>query len=110
MQIQEKWCVGCMSQNFKNDRPMPMFWCVCIHVSDQSPSTKMCKKQDCRNQVVQILTNPFLANFQNGHSPALILVGLSGGDPRGNPMPPLYRGGHGFIGGPSCKSKKSGGV
>ena len=50
---------------------MPMFWCVCIHVSDQSPSTKMCKKQDCRNQVVQFLTNPFLANFQNGHSPPL---------------------------------------
>ena len=50
---------------------MPMFLCVCISVSDQSPSTNVCNKPDLRNQVVQFLTNPFLANFQNGHSPPL---------------------------------------
>ena len=70
-QIQEKWCVGCMSQDVQNDWLVPMFWCVCISMSDQSPSTKRCNKQDFRNQVVQFLTNPFLANFQNGHSPPL---------------------------------------
>ena len=71
MQIQEKWCVCCKVTKVENDRLVPMFWCVCISKSDQSPSTKRCKKQDCRNQVVQFLTNPFLANFQNGHSPPL---------------------------------------
>ena len=60
-----------MSPNVKNDWLVPMFWCVCTSVSDQSPSTKRCNKQDLKKQVVQFLTNPFLANFQNGHSPPL---------------------------------------
>ena len=71
LQIQERWCVGCKSPSLKNDWQMPMFLCVCISVSDQSPSTNVCNKPDLRNQVVQFLTNPFLANFQNGHSPPL---------------------------------------
>ena len=107
-QIQEKWCVGCMAQDLQNDWLVPMFWCVCISMSDQSPSTKWCNKQDCRNQVVQFLTNPFLANFQNGHSPPLYLVGFADCDPRGNPMPPLYRGGMGKYMVKSVKSKRSG--
>ena len=44
-QSQEKWCVGCMSQDLQNDWLVPMFWCVCISMSDQSPSTKRCNKQ-----------------------------------------------------------------
>ena len=69
--MEEKWCVGCMSQDLQDDWLVPMFWCVGISVSDLPPSTKVCNKQDLRNQVVQFLTNPFLANFQNGHSPPL---------------------------------------
>ena len=86
----------CNVTKVENDRLVPMFGCVCISVSDQSPSTKLCNKEDCRNQVVQFLTNPFLANFQNGHSPPLYLVGFADGVPRGEPMPPLYRGHMGF--------------
>ena len=108
LQIQERWWVGCMSPKLKNDWQMPMFWCVCISVSDQSPSTKRCNKQDCRNQVVQFLTNPFLANFQNGHSPPLYFDGFADFDPKGNPMPPLYRGGMGKYMVKSVKSKRSG--
>ena len=110
LQIQERWCVGCKSPSLKNDWQMPMFLCVCISVSDQSPSTKVCNKQDCRNQVVQFLTNPFLANFQKCQSFPLYFVGFAPGDPKGDPCAPLYRGAHGFIGGQSCKSKRSGGV
>ena len=107
-QSQEKWWVACMSQPLKNDRLVPMFLCVCISVPDQSPSTNVCNKQDCRNQVVQFLTNPFLANFQNGQHFPLYFVGFAHCDPKGNPCAPLYRGAHGFIGGQSCKSKRSG--
>ena len=92
-----------MSQDMQNDWLVPMFWCVCISMSDQSPSTKWCNKQDCRNQVLQFLTNPFLANFQNGHSPPLYLVGFADCDPRGNPMSPLVYGGHGLIHGQKCQ-------
>ena len=63
LQSQGKWWFGCMSQTLKNDWLVPMFLCVCISVSDQSPSTKVCNKPDFRNQVVQFLTNPFLENF-----------------------------------------------
>ena len=108
LQIQEKWCVCCNVTKVENDRLVPMFWCVCISMSDQSPSTKGCKQQDCRNQVVQFLTKTFLANFQNGHSPPLYLVGFADCDPRGNPMPPLYRGGMGKEMVKSVKSKRSG--
>ena len=52
LQIQEKWCVCCKVTKVENDRLVPMFGCVCIPVSDQSPSTKVCNKEDCRNQVV----------------------------------------------------------
>ena len=37
-------------------------------MSDQSPSTKWCKKQDLRNQVVQFLTNPSKRKSTSGHS------------------------------------------
>merc|ERR1712015_30269 len=87
-QIQEKWCVGCMSQDVQNDWIVPMCWCVCISMSDLSPSTQRCNKQDCRNQVVQFLTNPFLANFQNGHSPPLYFDGFADFDPKGDTHPP----------------------
>ena len=92
LQIQERWWVGCMSPKLKNDWLVPMFWCVCISKSDQSPSTKRCNKQDCRNQVVQFLTNPFLANFQNGHSPPLYFDGFADGTQGGNPCPPCIGG------------------
>ena len=99
LQIQERWWVGCMSPKLKNDWEMPMFRCVCISVSDQSPSTKRCNKQDMRNQVVQFLTNPFfLANFQNGHSPPLHIgmERLVATPKRGPHAPPLW-GAHGVI-------------
>ena len=48
VKIQEKWCVGCMSQDLQNDWLVPMFWCVCISMSDQSPSTKRCNKQETK--------------------------------------------------------------
>ena len=57
-------------------------------MSDESPSTKVCNKPDFRNQVVQFLTNPFLANFQNGHSPPIYFVEFSDFDQRGKPMCP----------------------
>ena len=101
-------CAAC--HKVENDWLVHMFWCVCISVSDLSPSTKRCKKQDCRNQVVQFLTNPFLANFQKCQSFPLYFVGFAPDDPKGDPCAPLYRGAHGFIGGQSCKSKRSGGV
>ena len=111
LQIQERWCVGCKSPSLKNDWQMPMFLCVCISVSDQSPSTKRCNKQDLRNQVVQCLTNPFWATFQNGHSPTDIWLDFQIVTLMGEPMcPPCIWGAHGFIGGQSCKSKRSGGV
>ena len=34
-------------------------------VSDQSPSAKWCKKQDCRNQVVQFGDNPIQTKKSN---------------------------------------------
>ena len=113
-QIQEKWCVGCMAQDLQNDWLVPMFWCVCISVSDLSPSTKRCKKQDCRNQVVQFLTNPFLANFQNGHSPPLHigmerLVVTHTRVPH-VPMCPLYGGHMGLYIVRSYTSKRGGGL
>ena len=92
LQIQERWCDGCKSPSLKNDWEMHMFLCVCISVSDQSPSTKRCNKQDVRNQVVQCLTHPFLANFQNGHSPPLFFDGFADGTQRGNPCPPCIGG------------------
>ena len=101
-----------MSQDLQNDWLVHMFWSVCISMSDQSPSTKRCNKQDCRNQVVQFLTNPFLANFQNGHSPPLHigmerLVVTQKGGPH---VPPIYGETHGVIYGQSYKSKRGGGL
>ena len=108
LEIQEQWWVGCMSQYLKNDWLVHIFL-VCVHICVRpAPSTKMCNTQDCRNQVVQFLTKPFLANFQNGHSPPLYLVGFADCDPRGKPMPPLYRGGMGLYMVKSVKSKRSG--
>ena len=92
LQIQEKWWCVLHVTKVENDWLVPMFWCVGISVSDLPPSTKVCNKQDCRNQVVQFLTNPFLGNFQNGHSPPLYFVGFARCDPKGNPCAPLYRG------------------
>ena len=87
-----------MSQELQNDWLVPMFWCVCISMSDQSPSIKRCKEQEVRNQVVQFLTNPFLANFQNGHSPPLHIgmERLVVTPKRGPHVPPLW-GTHGVI-------------
>ena len=99
-----------MSQDLQNDWLVPMFLCVCISKWDQSPSTKVCNKPDSRNQVVQFLTNPFLANFQNGHSPPLYFDGFADGTQWGKPMPPLYRGGMGKHMVKSVKSKRSGGL
>ena len=93
----------------ENDWLVPMFWCVGISVSDLPPSTKVCNKQDCRNQVVQFLTNPFLANFQNGHSPPLH-IGMERlvVTQKGEPHVPLYGETHGVIDGQSYKSKRGG--
>ena len=94
LQIQERWCVGCKSPSLKNDWLVPMFLSVCMSVSDQSPSTKVCKKQDCRNQVVQFLTNPFLAKFSKwtAFSPSIVLD-LHIVTQRGTHVPPCI-GGH----------------
>ena len=75
LQVQDKWWVGCMSPALKNDWLVHVFWWPCISVSDQSPSTKWCNKQNCRNQVVQFLTNPSKTNFKTGHSLPLHPIG-----------------------------------
>ena len=91
LHIQERWWVGCKSQSLKNDWLMTMFWCVCISVSDQSPSTKWCNKQEFINQVVEFLNNPFLVTFQNGHSPPCIWVWRTDDhSKKGTPCAPFY--------------------